>query len=225
MKILVIDQDPRTRRRLKRVLENDYIVDFAQTASEGELLAYSNAYDLILLDLYLPDVNGDDFCAVLKSRLKDVPIIMISTKTTIADKENALNKGADDFIEKPFNSRELRARIKAVSRRRGKPTRNPILSVRNLKYNVDKRLVTYKGKRLKLRRKELQLLEFLLINKGIVVTRSEILENVWDMNINPFTNTVEVHIKRLRDKIEKPFNEKYIETIHGIGYIIDDEVE
>ncbi len=179
----------------------------------------------MLLDLFLPDVNGDDFCSILKSRLDDVPVIMLGAKITVSDKESALDNGADDFIEKPFNSRELKARIRAVSRRKDKPTRNPELKVRDLKYNLNKRLVTYKEKRLKLRRKELQLLEFLLLNKGIVVTRSEILENVWDMNINPFTNTVEVHIKRLRDKIEKPFDEKYIETVHGIGYIIDDEIE
>lgn len=221
MKVLLIDSDPRVTKKLAKHLSDFCIVDVAFNGEEGEQLAYSNKYDLILAESYLPDIDGEDLCTVIKSRV-NVPIIILSRSSSIADKEKVFDRGADDYIVKPVNIRELKARMKAAVRKGPSQNENEILCIRDLQLDVRKKMVTYKGQRLKLRKKEIQLLEYLLYNKGRVVSRVEILESIWDMNANPFSNTVEVHIKRLRDVLEKPFNEKYIETIHGMGYLVED---
>lgn len=221
MRLLIIDQDPRSSKNLSRILADDYVVDATNTGEKGEHLAYANNYDAILMELVLPDIDGEELCTLIKSRLKSTPVIIVTKLSTIADKERAFDSGADDYIVKPVNSRELKARLKASIRKLPRVESLKILSVRELSLDLNRRLVMYKTHRIDLRKKEMQLLEFLMINTGRVVTRIEILENVWDMNTNPFTNTVEVHLKRLRDKIEKPYNESFISTVHGIGYIME----
>ncbi len=223
MKALVIDDDPRIVRRLQRILKDEYVVDIAQSASAGEKLAYNSHYDIILLDLMLPDMDGLDLCSVLKTNTKDIPIMIISDKNSIADIDRAFDKGADDYLMKPLNVRELKARMKALLRRvaRSEDLYSKTLTLRNLMFDRSRKALFYNEKRVALRKKEMQLIEFLMVNKGRVLTRGEILEHVWDADISVFTNTVDVHMKRLRDKIEKPFNEKYIETVHGLGYIIE----
>lgn len=223
MKALIIDDDPRIIRKLQRILKDDYIVDIAENAHEGEKLAYNSHYDIILLDLMLPDMDGFDLCRVLKSNLKATPIVIISERSSINDIDIAFDRGADDYLVKPFNVRELKARMKALLRRvsSNEDSYSEAVSLRDLSFDRNRRALFYKKNRIYLRKKEMQLIEFLLVNKGRVLTRGEILEHVWDANISIFTNTVDVHIKRLRDKIEKPFDEKYIETVHGLGYIIE----
>ena len=223
MKALVIDDDPRIVRRLQRILKDEYIVDIADSASCGEKLAYNSHYDIILLDLMLPDMDGLDLCSILKTNTKDIPIMIISDKNSISDIDRAFDKGADDYLMKPFNVRELKARMKALLRRVAKSEElySKTLTLRNLMLDRSRKALFYNEKRVALRKKEMQLIEFLMVNKGRVLTRGEILEHVWDADISVFTNTVDVHMKRLRDKIEKPFNEKYIETVHGLGYIIE----
>lgn len=221
MKILLVDDDSRIRALLKQMLKDEFIIDIASSGEEAENLAYNSHYDAIILDLVLPDIQGDDLCALIKARIKNIPVIIISGKSSILDKDRAFEKGADDYLVKPFGSRELKARIKAVTRRGQIDTNNNKLELRDLKFDINKKLAVYKDQRINLRKKEMQLLEFLLSNKGRVITRNEILENVWDMNANPFTNTVDVHIKRLRDKIEKRYKERYIQTVHGLGYLVE----
>lgn len=223
MKALIIDDDPRIVRRLKRILSDDYVVDIAQSAHAGEKLAYNTHYDIILLDLMLPDMDGSDLCSVLKANLKDIPVMVISEKSSITDIDMAFDKGADDYLVKPFNVRELKARMKALLRRVAKSEEvySKTLTLRNLMFDRSRKALFHKEKRVLLRKKEMQLVEFMLINKGKLLTRGEILENVWDANVSIFTNTVDVHMKRLRDKIEKPFQEKYIETVHGLGYLME----
>lgn len=220
MKVLVIDHDVRIQKTMKELLGPEFVIDGARDAETGEALAYENHYDVIVLDLVLPDMDGEDLCSLLKAHLKSTPIIIASRKTTISDKSRAFEHGADDFIEKPFSMTELRARIKAVIRRKNPKELPRAVTMGKMTYDPKKHVVMYDGTWVKLRRKEMQVLEYLLLNRGAIVTKSELLEHVWDMNIDPFTNTVEVHVKRLRDKIEKPFNEHYIETIHGVGYLI-----
>lgn len=223
MKALVIDDDPRIVRRLQRILKDEYIVDIAESASSGEKLAYNSHYDIILLDLMLPDMDGLDLCSILKTNTKDIPIMIISDKNSVADIDRAFDKGADDYLMKPLNVRELKARMKALLRRvaKSEDLYSKTLTLRNLMFDRSRKALFYNEKRVALRKKEMQLIEFLMVNKGRVLTRGEILEHVWDADISVFTNTVDVHMKRLRDKIEKPFNEKYIETVHGLGYIIE----
>lgn len=221
MKILLVDDDSRIRALLKQMLKDEFIVDVATNGSEAEELVYSSHYDVVILDLVLPDIDGAELCSLIKTRLKNLPVIIISGKSGVNDKDRAFDKGADDYLVKPFGSRELKARIRAVVRRGSFESYPTELGIRDLKFDINKKLATYKNTRINLRKKEMQLLEYLLLNKGRVITRTEILENVWDMNANPFTNTVDVHIKRLRDKIERRYNERYIQTIHSLGYLVE----
>ena len=225
MKILINDPDPRVRKSLQRILETEFIIDVTTCAKDAEDLLYQNHYDLLITDTVLPDIEGDHFINLIKAHMKDLPIIVISNRSTVSDKNFAFEQGADDYLVKPINSVELKARIKALIRRSGS---TPIdlkenIKIRDLFLDTAKRMIFYKGKRLMLRKKELQLLEYMMRSKGRIVTRHEILEHVWESSANPYTNTVEVHLKRIRDKIEKPGEEKYIETIHGMGYLIIDE--
>lgn len=222
MRILLADSDPRVQKKLLRVLSDDYIVDVVETGEEAERNTYAFPYDLVLMDLVLPDISGDHLCRLIKARIPHLPIIIISSKATMADKENAFDKGADDYLVKPISTRELKARMKVLIRRsKIDLDSEDILELRDLKFDTKKRQITYKNDRLRLRKKEMQLLEFFMRNQGTILTRGELLEHVWDMNINPFTNTVEVHIKRLREKIEVPYGVRFIETIHGVGYLME----
>ena len=222
MKILLVDQDPRVQNNLKRVLSDEFVLDVSSCARDAEEILFGSHYDLLIMDIVMPDMDGDAFINVIRSYVGDIPIIVISSRSTVSDKDFAFQKGADDYIVKPINTVELRARIKALLRRA--PVNREFLSklkLRELLLDRNKKMAFYKDQRLILRKKEMQLLEFFLLNKGRVLTRIEILENVWDASASPFTNTVEVHLKRLRDKIEKPFDEQYIQTIHGIGYLME----
>lgn len=223
MKALIIEDDPRISRRLRRILKDDYIIDIADTADSGEKLAYNSHYDIILLDMTLPDMDGQDLCSLLKTNVKDVPVMIISEKSSISDIDSAFDKGADDYMVKPLNVRELKARMKALLRRvaRTEEDYTKTLKLRNLMFDRSRKALFHKERRVALRKKEMQLIEFMLTNKGRVLTRGEILEHVWDANISIFTNTVDVHMKRIRDKIEKPYKEKYIETVHGLGYVME----
>jgi DNA-binding response OmpR family regulator len=221
MKLLLIEQDPNTRKKLERVLSDEFIVDSANTGQKGEDLAYSNHYDVVLTDMILPDTDGDNLCALIKSKDPKLPVVLMSRSSIVEDKVRAFNNGADDYITKPVNTRELKARLRASIRKLPRIDDQRIYKIRELVLDLNKKLVTYGKDRIDLRRKEMQVLEFLMINEGRVVSRMEILEHIWDVDTDPFTNTVEVHIKRLRDKIEKPYNEKFITTRHGIGYMFE----
>jgi DNA-binding response OmpR family regulator len=224
MKVLLVDSDPRSARLIARLLKDEYVIDTVESAERAEFLAYNNHYDIILLELYLPDMDGEDLCSLLKMRLKDVPILVISSKSAVSEKNNVFARGADDFLMKPVSGQELKARMNALLRRyenRSNGYEVRTVKLRDLKLDRDRRMVFYKKERICTRKKEFQLLEFLMINRGRVITRGELLENVWDMNVSLFTNTVDVHIKRLRDKLEKPYGESYLQTVHGVGYICD----
>lgn len=221
MKILIIEDDKDIAVSLQEGLSDSYAVDVTHTGNDGEFLAGVNDYDLIILDVMLPDSIGFDVCQRLREDDITVPILMLTGQADIDDKVKGLDAGADDYLTKPFSFAELSARVRALIRRSPNYTDDQ-LQVRDLSIDVAKQEVQRQGKLIELRRKEFNLLEYLMRNSGNVVTREMILQHVWDSTADPMTNTVDVHMKWLRDKIDRPFDKALIKTVHGLGYKIED---
>lgn len=222
MKALLIEDDQDIARSIATFLkEKNIVLDSASDGNKGLMLALVHDYDVVLLDYNLPKVSGSEIVARLRQEQKTVPVIMITVRSDLDDKINLLEAGADDYLTKPFSLCELFARIKAVTRR---PTtiKSACLSVKNLQVYPDKFLVAKNGKSIKLRAKEFTLLTYLLENKGCYLSRQDIMEHVWDENADPFSNTIEVHIMKLRKKLENK-RDHYIFTMSNRGYKIDEQ--
>lgn len=220
MKILVIEDSPQLAAFLKEGLESDAIVvDIAHDGEEGVRLALLMVYDIILLDLGLPKTDGLTVANKIRDKKKDLPIVVLSGETDIDIKVNLLSV-CDDYVVKPFSLKELIARLRMV-RKRGRIMYPNILEVGDLRLDPYAHKVTRAGREITLRNKEFALLKYLMEHKGMVVSRSMILDNVWDMNIDPLTNTVDVHIRNLRQRIDRTFPKKLITSIHKRGYKID----
>ena len=218
MRILIIEDEKEISKLLKSSLEEEcFAVDVADDGEKGLFLSNTNEYDLILLDYILPKKTGKELCMEIREK-KNVPIIMLSVKSDTLTKVEVLDLGADDYITKPFSFTELLSRIKAVLRR-PRETENTILEAGNLFLDTKKHLLKKKGEEITLRKKEFMLLELLMKKKGEPVSRGIIMEHVWDINADPFSNTIETHILSLRKKIEEK-GEKLIFTIPGVGYKI-----
>jgi len=223
MRILVIEDDRRIANLLKKgLVEEGYAVDLAYDGLEGQYLGESEDYDLVILDLLLPKVDGLTVCRKLREKQIKIPILILTAKITIDDRVEGLNAGADDYLVKPFSFRELTARINALLRR-SKETLPPILKVADLELDPAKHLVKRNSRTIDLSAKEFAILEYLLRNKNQVVTRTMILEHVWDYNFDPSSNIVDVFITHLRKKIDNGDKEKLIQTIHGVGFKLSDE--
>lgn len=218
MRILIIEDNKSIARVVKHDLKSYYSIDISYNGIDGLRHAQSTPYDTILLDLNLPDIDGEEICRTLRNQNIDTPIIIISGKDQIADKINLLDMGADDYITKPFNMRELRARINVALRHPANLIPSGEIIVHDLTLNPSSRTVYWVGKPIVLRRKEFDLLEYLMRNKSQTLTRTMILEHIWDMNENLWANVVDVHIKHLRDKIDRPYGGTSIQTVHGVGY-------
>ncbi len=218
MRILIIEDDVLLARTLKRRLSNHYVVEVAHTGEDGEYQAYINSYDLVILDLGLPDMPGQKLCKKIRELNPTTPILILTADTEITDKVEAFNLGADDYLTKPFHFDELDARIKVLLRR-GTPQRSAsYLQVGELTLDLNSKQVYRQDQPISLRKKEFYLLEYLMRNAGIVVTRDMLLDHVWDSAYEAATNTVDVHIKYLRDRIDRNYEYKMIQTVHGIGY-------
>jgi len=222
MKILLIEDEKQIARAIKEMLKVYYAVDMAHTGKDGENLIFSNDYDAIILDVVLPDVDGFTICQEIRENNIETPIIMLTGKAETEDKIHAFNLGADDYLTKPFSFEELHARIQALIRRSPNTTCSLKLSVGNLILDTVSNSAEYKGKRIELRLKEFRLLEYLMRNNNKILTRSMIFEHVWESDVNQLTNTVDVHINYLRNKIDKHFGIKMIKSVHGLGYKITD---
>ncbi len=221
MKILVVDDDKAIRDFLKKSLEAEYFaVDTAEDGEEALALARISNYDLISLDWNLPKMSGREVCETLRRDGSTVPIIVLSVRTDTSSKAEILNIGADDYLSKPFSFEEFIARVRALLRRPGH-IEGEILEVKNVQLDTKKMTVTCNKKEIYLTRKEFMLLEYLLRNKGSVMSRGMIMEHVWDMNADPFSNTIESHIMSLRRKIDQSGKNKIIQTIPGRGYKIE----
>lgn len=222
MKILVIEDEKKIREFLKSCLEAEcFAVDVAEDGEEGSYMARTNEYDIIILDNFLPKKSGMEICIELRSEGNKVPIIILSVKQETVTKVDLLNAGADDYITKPFSFEELTARIRALLRRPAQ-IKDETITIDDLVIDTNRHTVMRGNKEIDMTRKEFMLIEYMARNKGTVLSRGMIMEHVWDMQSDPFSNTIETHILCLRRKIEKKGKKKLIHTIAGRGYKMDD---
>jgi DNA-binding response OmpR family regulator len=228
MEILVVEDEQKVAAFLKNGLEeNGYSVDLAGDSQTGEKLGLSKKYHLLIIDVILPGSNGFVLCKRIKSSLPDVPVIMLTALGTTEDKLKGFDAGADDYLVKPFEFKELLARIKALTRRSHgfsiDRMSNEILEAADLRLDIGKKLAMRGNKTISLTAKEFGLLEFLMRNKGRVLSRLDIAEKVWDLNFDTGTNVVDVYINILRKKVDRDFEPKLIHTRVGLGYLIQDK--
>ncbi len=220
MKILVIEDEKETREFLHIGLQEEgYVVDVCGDGEQGSAKARTNAYDCVILDQRLPKKDGFTVCQEMRDEHINTPIIILSVNSEIPQKVELLNNGADDYLSKPFSFSELLARINALLRRSA-PMREVRLIAGDLELDRDRQLLLRDKKEIYLTKKEFTLLEYLMQNKGRVVSRSKILEHVWEADANPFSNTIEAHILRLRKKVEAG-KRKIIRNVPGRGYKIE----
>lgn len=222
MRILVVEDEHRIANSIKKGLEQErYAVDVAYTGPDGFDLASTEDYDLIILDVLLPEMNGIEICKELRKNKIHIPILMLTAKGQTEDKVEGLDAGADDYMTKPFSFDELLARVRALTRRQG-TILNTILSVEDLSLDNKQYLVKRGSQVIKLSSKEFSLLEYLIKHKNTIVTKDQIITHVWDYDADILPNTIEVYIKNLRNKIDKPFKNKkpLIKTVRGFGYKI-----
>jgi two-component system, OmpR family, copper resistance phosphate regulon response regulator CusR len=223
MRILVIEDDPRVASFIRRGLSADkFLVDVAPDGQSGLELAVSKDYSLIVLDLMLPGMTGQDVLAVLRKTNRVVPVLVLTARGAVRDKVELFQKGCDDYLTKPFAFAEFQARVKALLRR-GKTETQDALQVADLRVDFNKRQVTRGGKKIDLTLKEFALLEYLVRNAGQVLSRSMIVDHVWDQSFDSFTNVVDVYIRYLRNKIDQGFEPKLIHTVRGVGYVLNAE--
>lgn len=222
-KILLIEDEAKLARFVELELcYEGYSVTKAFDGRTGMELAMSGDFDLILLDILLPELSGMEVLRRLR-RSSSVPVIMLTARDSVTDKVAGLDLGADDYVTKPFAIEELLARIRTTLRKNSAPQDNEILSALNLQLDAKRHLVTVDGEIVELTKREFDLLYFLLKNKGLVVSREALLENVWDINFDGGTNAIDVYIRFLRGKIDEAYNIKLIHTVRGVGYVIKDE--
>lgn len=222
MRILVIEDERRLANIIKKGLtEEGFAVDVAYDGQEGQYLAESESYDLIILDVMLPKVDGITICKELRSKNIKIPVIMLTAKSTVEDKIAGLDSGADDYITKPFSFLELRSRIHALIRR-SKQEPSPTLTIADLVLDPIKHKVTRAGAEIVLTPKEFSVLEILLRHNDEMVTRTMIIEHAWDYNFDSMSNVVDVFIAAIRRKVDKGAKVKLIHTLHGVGYKISE---
>lgn len=221
MRVLIVEDEKDICDFLKKSLQSEcYAVDTAEDGEKGLYLAQTNTYDLIILDNNMPKKTGLEMCVDLREKKNNVPILMLSVQSETTTKVDLLNAGADDYLTKPFSIDELHARMKALLRR-PKSIENEIFKIDNLVLDINRHIAKRGDKEIYLTRKEFSLLKYLLKNRGTVLSRSMIMEHVWDMSIDPFSNTIESHVMSLRKKIDLPEYKKLIHTVTGRGYKID----
>ncbi|MDQ7977029.1 heavy metal response regulator transcription factor [Paraburkholderia sp. SARCC-3016] len=221
MGILVIEDDPKTGDYLKKGLrESGYAVDLARTGTDGLHMALEHSYDLVVLDVMLPGIDGWEIMRSLRAK-RDVPVIFLTARDHVSDRIRGLELGADDYLVKPFSFTELVLRIRTLLRR-GVMRESDVFQVADLKLDVLRRKATREGVEIPLTNKEFMLLHLLVRRQGEALSRTQIASEVWDMNFDSDTNVVDVAVKRLRAKIDHPFEKKLIHTVRSIGYTLDD---
>jgi two-component system OmpR family response regulator len=221
MRILLVEDDSKIASFiLKGMKAAGYAVDHAVDGEQGLSLALTECYDAAIIDIMLPALDGLSLIGKMRKEKITTPVIILSAKGSVDDRVTGLQTGADDYLTKPFAFSELLARVQALIRRSSNLSEPTSLTAGDLSLNLLSREVTRKGKQIDLQPMEFSLLEYLLRNAGRVVSKSMIMEHVWDYNFDPQTNVVEARVCRLRDKIDRDFTKKLIHTIRGVGYVL-----
>jgi len=221
MRLLLVEDDIKIASFVIKGLEAEgYAVDHAADGEEGLHLALSEPYDAAIVDVMLPKLDGLALIEKMRDARVATPVIILSARSSVDDRIRGLQKGSDDYLTKPFAFSELLARIQALIRRAGGATEPTRLVFRDLSMNLITREVERGGRKIELQPLEFSLLEYLMRSAGRVVSKTMIMEHVWDYNFDPMTNVVEARISRLRDKVDRDFPEKLIHTIRGVGYVL-----
>ena len=221
MRILVIEDDEQTAGYLRKGLkEAGHAVDYSKDGRDGLFMVTNERYDLLIVDRMLPGIDGLSIVKVLRSENVRTPILILSALGQVDDRVRGLKAGADDYLSKPYAFSELTARVEALLRRTGAESVETRLSVADLELDLLKRTATRAGQPIELKPREFRLLEYLMRHEGQVVTRTMLLEGVWDYPFDPQTNVIDVHMSRLRQKIDKGFDKPLLQTVRGAGYTL-----
>jgi DNA-binding response OmpR family regulator len=222
MRILIIEDEDKVAEFIRKGLQQEgYAVDAVHDGEEGAYQAEAFEYDAVILDLMLPKLSGLEVLGKIRTRNLNLPVLILTAKGSVEDKVAGLDHGANDYLVKPFAFAELSARVRALLRRGAQESTT--LRVADLEMNTTTRIVTRAGRKIDLKLKEFSLLEFLLRNARRTVTRTMIIEHVWDIHFDSVSNVVDVHINTLRNKIDRPFSPPLIHTVRGVGYVLTDE--
>lgn len=221
-KILIIEDEIKTAQSLKRGLEEyNYQVDFALEGAEGLRLASSNSYNLIISDIIMPNLSGVEVCNLLRDKGIQAPILLLTALGTIDDKVEGFNAGADDYLVKPFEFKELLARVRALLKRSVMlREKSNILHFADMELDLDTKSVKRENESIQLTAREFALMEYFVRNPERIISKTEIAEKVWAINFDTGTNVIEVYVNYLRNKVDKKFSNKLIHTAHGMGYIL-----
>lgn len=223
MRILIVEDDKQTARFISKGLRQEgFAVDCTSNGEDGLHLILRESYDAAVIDIMLPKLDGLALIDEMRRKGGDVPVIVLSAKSSVDDRIKGLQAGGDDYLVKPFAFSELAARIQALIRRATRADELTSLSVGNLKMDLVRRKVFRKGIEIELQPKEWALLEYLMRNVGRVVSKTMIMEHVWDYNFDPRSTVVESRVCRLRDKVDRPFGGDLIHTVRGVGYVLEE---
>ena len=226
MRILIVEDDPEAANYMvKAFREAGHVADHVADGLEGYDRARVETYDVLIIDRMLPKLDGLSLIGGLRAQKVDTPVLILSALGQVDDRVKGLRSGGDDYLAKPYSFSELLARVEVLARRRGSRGEETIYRVADLELNRLSHQVSRAGQELQLQPREFRLLEYLMRHAGQVVTRTMLLENVWDYHFDPQTNVIDVHISRLRSKIDKGFAQPLLHTVRGAGYMIRDEVK
>lgn len=221
MRVLIVEDDEQIASFvIKGLKQSGFAVDHASDGEEGLHMAEVNPYDVMIIDIMLPKRDGFSVIESLRSTGNTTPILVLSARGSIDDKLKGFQSGSDDYLTKPFSFSELQARLQALLRRATRGQSQNVLSVGELQMDLLRRTVTRSSREIELQPREFALLEYLMRNSGNVVSKTMILEHVWDYHFDPQTNVVDVLVHRLRNKIDKDFKTKMIQTVRGVGYVL-----
>ncbi len=223
-KVLLVDDDRNITGVLNEALKSSYDLEIASSGKQAIYKCDIYNFDIILLDLTLPDISGESLCQILKERGLNAPILILTANKNILKKIELLDNGASDYLSKPFSLGELKARIRVLLRTKANIITPNFKPINSCGVSLDKKrhIIIRDGVSINLRRKEIALLEYLMLHEGLVVSRDELIGAVWPNSEDMWTNTLDVHIKYLRDKIDRPFKSSLITTVHGQGYKFGD---
>jgi two-component system copper resistance phosphate regulon response regulator CusR len=222
MKILLVEDEPKLASFVKKGFENEgYEIEVAFDGQMGRSMFQQHVYDLVILDVNLPYINGFELCRLIRADNGQLPVLLLTALDNLDDKVTGFEAGADDYLVKPFAFKELLLRARALTKRHSDAaTVKQVLRLADLELNLDAKTVTRQGQRIDLTTREYALLEYLLLNRGKIVSRVDIAERVWELNFDTNTNVIDVYVSYLRKKLDRGFSPKLIHTVVGMGYVL-----